>query len=360
MTDSSPAVRRGGGQSLKAVGDGHHCRSSSPQGIESPQRSLFSNGGADVQRGFDFDQPSAGGDSPFPLRPVPKANGGVRLAENPRLQVFHGDNVAALARLPAGQTDLIYIDPPFNTGKTQRRQQITAVQSRTGDRIGFQGRRYTTSVIGTKEYPDYFTDYVAFLEPRLTEAYRVLAPRGSLYLHVDYREVHRCRFLLDDIFGSDNFLNEIIWAYDFGGRPKDRWPAKHDNILFYVKDRSQYTFNRDAIERIPYMAPGLAGAEKAARGKLPTDTWWHTIVPTNSREKTGYPTQKPMGILRRIIAASSNPGDLVLDFFAGSGTTGAVAYQLGRRAVLVDSNPEAIDVMRRRFAHFTGVEWNSI
>lgn len=360
MTDSSPAICRGSGRSLEAVGDGHHGRSRSPQGVESPQPSLFSNSGVEVQKSQEIDRTRAPSDSKLPLEPASKANGGVRLSENPKLQVLHGDNVAALARLPAGQADLIYIDPPFNTGKTQRRQQITAVQSQTGDRIGFQGRRYTTSVVGTKEYPDYFTDYVAFLELRLTEAYRVLAPHGSLYLHVDYREVHRCRFLLDDIFGSNNFLNEIIWAYDFGGRPKDRWPAKHDNILFYVKDRARYTFNRDAIERIPYMAPGLAGADKAARGKLPTDTWWHTIVPTNSREKTGYPTQKPVGILRRIIAASSNPGDLVLDFFAGSGTTGAVAYELGRRAVLIDSNPEAIDVMRRRFAHFDRVEWITI
>lgn len=282
--------------------------------------------------------------SPAPVRP-------------PYLQIFHGDNVAVLERLPRGGVDLIYIDPPFNTGKVQRRRQIRAEHSPGAGRVGFQGRRYKTSVVRTREYSDYFTDYVAFLEPRLVEAHRVLAPHGSLYLHVDYREVHRCRFLLDAIFGADNLVNEIIWAYDFGGRPKDRWPAKHDNILFYVKNRSRYTFNRDAVERIPYMAPGLAGADKATRGKLPTDTWWHTIVPTNSREKTGYPTQKPLGILRRIVAASSNPGDLVLDFFAGSGTTGVAAYDMGRRAILVDSNPEAIAVMRQRFADLDHVEW---
>ena len=296
----------------------------------------------------------------------------VRGAGTPPLHVLHCDNVVALERLSAGEVDLIYIDPPFNTGKTQRRTQIKAVQSPAASRVGFQGRRYRTSVVGTRQYADYFTDYLAFLEPRLVEAYRVLAPNGSLYLHVDYREVHRCRFLLDEIFGANNFVNEIIWAYDFGGRPKDRWPAnfggrpkdrwpaKHDNILFYVKNRGRYTFNRDDIERIPYMAPGLAGREKAARGKLPTDTWWHTIVPTNSREKTGYPTQKPVGILRRIVAASSNPGDLVLDFFAGSGTTGVVAREMGRRAVLVDSNPEAIEVMRRRFAHLDRVQWTTL
>ena len=275
----------------------------------------------------------------------------------PDLQVVHGDNLDFLKELPAGQIDLIYIDPPFNTGKIQRRQQIKAAQSPTASRVGFQGRTYRTSVVGTREFTDCFTDYIAFLEPRLVEAYRVLAPHGSFYLHVDYREAHRCRFLLDEIFGAGNFLNEIIWAYDFGGRPKDRWPAKHDNILFYVKDRTRYTFNRDAVERIPYMAPGLAGKEKAARGKFPTDTWWHTIVPTNSKEKANYPTQKPAGILRRIVAASSNAGDLVLDFFAGSGTTGAVAHELGRRAILVDCNPEAIVVMRRRFESIDSVEW---
>ena len=328
---------------------------------ELEQQSLLpTSSGTDNERRLRTDHATApnGQDSGF--RPTPATNSPVTPPAPPALQVFHGDNVAALGRLRAGQADLIYIDPPFNTGKTQRRRQIKAVQSPAASRLGFQGRTYKTSVVGTREYSDYFTDYVAFLEPRLVDAYRVLAPHGSLYLHVDYREVHRCRFLLDDIFGADNLVNEIIWAYDFGGRPKDRWPAKHDNILFYVKDRARYTFNRDAIERIPYMAPGLAGADKAARGKLPTDTWWHTIVPTNSREKTGYPTQKPAGILRRIVAASSNPGDLVLDFFAGSGTTGAVAHEMGRRAVLVDSNPEAIDVMRRRFAHLDHVEWTTL
>ena len=279
---------------------------------------------------------------------------------SPSLQIFYGDNLVALEKIPEAEVDLIYIDPPFNTGKTQSRQQIKAVHSPEGSRTGFQGRRYQTSVISTREYPDIFSDYLAFLEPRLREAYRVLAPHGSLYLHIDYREVHRCRYLLDSIFGADNLLNEIIWAYDYGGRPKDRWPAKHDNILFYVKDRSKYTFNRDVIERIPYMAPGLVGAEKAKRGKLPTDTWWHTIVPTNGKEKTGYPTQKPVGILRRIVTASSNPGDLVLDFFAGSGTTGFAAMEMGRHAILIDSNREAINIMQRRFSHFNHVTCSTL
>lgn len=275
------------------------------------------------------------------------ANGRIHLA----------DNLQVLRALPSGSVDLIYIDPPFNTGKTQQRTQIKTVATEDGDRTGFQGRRYKTIPVGSKAFVDTFDDYLAFLEPRLREAHRVLAPHGSFYFHIDYREAHYCKVLLDVIFGRECFLNEIIWAYDYGGRPKNKWPPKHDNILLYVKDPSNYVFNTEEIERIPYMAPGLVGPEKAARGKLPTDVWWHTIVPTNGKEKTGYPTQKPLGILRRIVQASSRPGDLVLDFFAGSGTTGMAAYELGRRFILVDNNPEAIAVMARRFAGMADIEW---
>lgn len=272
-------------------------------------------------------------------------------------KIYLADNLDVLAGLPSHSVDLIYIDPPFNTGKVQRRIQLRTVRTDDGNRLGFHGRRYASVVVGRRSFGDYFDDYLAFLEPRLVEAYRVLAVHGSLYVHVDYREVHYCKVLLDGIFGRENFLNEIIWAYDYGGRPRRRWPAKHDNILFYVKDLDRYVFNQEAIERIPYMAPNLVGPEKAARGKLPTDTWWHTIVPTNSSEKTGYPTQKPLGILRRIIAASSHPGALVLDFFAGSGTTGAAALELDRRFLLVDHNPEALTVMAQRFDGVEGIAW---
>jgi site-specific DNA-methyltransferase (adenine-specific) len=280
------------------------------------------------------------------------------LADNTVGKIYFADNLEVLRTFPDESVDLIYIDPPFNTGKVQERISIKAVRSEEGDRVGFQGRRYQSVVIGRKRFADMFDDYLGFLEPRLVEAYRILAPHGSLYFHVDYREVHYCKVLLDGIFGRQCFLNEIIWAYDYGGRPKDRWPAKHDNILLYVKNPGQHVFNADAIERIPYMAPGLVGAEKAARGKLPTDVWWHTIVPTNSAEKTGYPTQKPLGILRRIIQASSRPGAVVLDFFAGSGTTGMAALELGRRFILVDNNPEALAVMARRFDGIEGITWS--
>ena len=267
------------------------------------------------------------------------------------------ENLDFLRTLPGGSANLIYIDPPFNTGKEQRRHSLQTVRDPDGDRTGFQGERYRTVHLGSQAYGDSFDDYLAFLEPRLTEAYRVLSADGTFYFHIDYREVHYCKVLLDGIFGRASFLNEIIWAYDYGARSTKKWPAKHDNILVYVKDPANYVFNTDEVERIPYMAPGLVGPEKAARGKLPTDTWWHTIVPTNGKEKTGYPTQKPIGILRRIVQASSRPGDHVLDFFAGSGTTGAACLETGRRFTLVDSNPEAVAVMAKRFAGVKEIEW---
>jgi site-specific DNA-methyltransferase (adenine-specific) len=272
-------------------------------------------------------------------------------------KIYFADNLEILRMLPPESVDLIYIDPPFNTGKIQSRTQIKTVRSVAGNRTGFQGHRYESIVVGRMRFNDLFDDYLSFLEPRLIEAHRVLAKHGSFYFHVDYREVHYCKILIDNIFGRDNFLNEIIWAYDYGGRPKNRWPPKHDNILLYAKNSGQHIFNYEDIERIPYMAPGLVGPEKAARGKLPTDTWWHTIVPTNGKEKTGYPTQKPLGILRRIIQASSRPGSVVLDFFAGSGTTGAAAIELGRRFILVDNNPEALEVMAKRFDGIPGIDW---
>ena len=272
-------------------------------------------------------------------------------------KIYFGDNLPILRSLPAESVDLIYIDPPFNTGKRQARTQIKTDRSEKGDRVGFAGQRYETKRIGQKSYRDVFDDFIAFIEPRLVEAHRLLKPHGSLYFHIDYREVHYCKILLDEIFGRDCFINEIIWAYDYGGRPKNRWPAKHDNILFYVKNPKGYIFNRDEIERIPYMSPGLVGPEKAARGKLPTDTWWHTIVATNSKEKTGYPTQKPRGVIDRIVTASSMPGDVVLDFFAGSGTVGESCLALGRHFILIDNNPQAVEVMASRFAGLEQIEW---
>jgi len=264
-------------------------------------------------------------------------------------RILHGDNLAALRTMASGEAALIYIDPPFNTGKAQTRTQIRTVQDKTGgDRVGFGGRSYRTEKLGTTSYADHFDDFIGFLRPRVEEAYRVLAASGSFFLHIDYREAHYCKVMLDEVFGRACFQNEIIWAYDYGARATRRWPAKHDTILWYTRDPKRYTFNLSESDRIPYMAPGLVGAEKAARGKTPTDVWWHTIVSPTGKEKTGYATQKPLGILERIVRVHSNPGDLVLDFFAGSGTTGAAAAKHGRAFCMVDESAEAVRVMEKR------------
>jgi site-specific DNA-methyltransferase (adenine-specific) len=265
-------------------------------------------------------------------------------------EILLGDNIELLPRFSDGSFQLIYIDPPFNTGRAQARVTLQTVAHEDGDRTGFQGRRYVTRPLAESSYSDTFDDYLAFLAPRLRHAHRLLAREGTLYFHIDYREAHYCKLLLDEIFGRDCFLNEIVWAYDYGARARRRWPAKHDTILVYVKDPHAYLFDSEGVDREPYMAPALVTPEKAARGKLPTDVWWHTIVPTNGAEKTGYPTQKPEGIVRRMVLASTRPGDWCLDFFAGSGTLGAVAAALDRHYVLIDSNPQAVQIMRSRLS----------
>ncbi len=269
-------------------------------------------------------------------------------------QVILGENLEVLPRFEDGTFQLIYIDPPFNTGRAQTRRTVHTAADESGDRTGFAGRRYSTRLLTESSYRDDFEDYLAFLEPRLCEARRLLSESGTLYFHIDYREAHYCKLLLDELFGRESFLNEIVWAYDYGARSRRRWPAKHDTILVYVKDRTRYHYDAEAVDREPYMAPGLVTPEKAARGKLPTDVWWHTIVPTNGSEKTGYPTQKPEGIVRRMIQASTRPGDWCLDFFAGSGTLGAAAAKLDRRYVLIDCNPEAVRVARVRLGLAAG------
>jgi site-specific DNA-methyltransferase (adenine-specific) len=270
--------------------------------------------------------------------------------------IFLSDALDSLTRLPDECIDLVYLDPPFGTGRNRRLDSI-----RTGSgpmtRTGFAGRTYSYEVTSSIQYADRMTleEYIGFLHVRIVQVHRVLKTTGSLYLHLDHNAVHHARLLLDEVFGAERFVNEIIWAYDYGGRARDRWPRKHDNILWYSKSR-RWTFNRDAVDRIPYMAPGLVGPDKAARGKLPTDVWWLTIVPTNGAERTGYPTQKPEKLLERIITASSNQGDLVADFFCGSGTTGAVAARLGRRYLLVDDNPDAVRIASQRLREVRGFD----
>jgi site-specific DNA-methyltransferase (adenine-specific) len=266
-------------------------------------------------------------------------------------QIILGDNAAVLPTLPAAFARLIYIDPPFNTGRRQKRDRVRVLAAQgEGDRVGFGGRRYDTDHVASGSFADEFEDFEAFLLPRIEAGLRCLTPDGSLFVHLDYREVHHIKVALDRLLGRDRFQNEIIWAYDYGGRPKDRWPAKHDTILWYCADPERYVFNYDEIDRIPYMAPSLVSAEKAERGKTPTDVWWHTIVPTSGKEKTGYPTQKPLGIMNRLVKVHSAPGDVILDFFAGSGTTGEAAAKNGRGFVLVDHNVEAVTIAAARLA----------
>lgn len=313
--------------------------------------------------------PSAGGvaaASSCPARGIRWQTGAVSADEPDR--VIHADNLDVLPTLPDGRFTLVYLDPPFNTGRAQARQSTRHVRqgvtddaspSASGTITGFGGRQYERVRGDLLRYDDRFDDYWGFLEPRLAEAWRLLADDGTLYLHLDYREAHYAKVLLDALFGRECFLNELIWAYDYGGKSKRRWPTKHDTILVYVKDPERYFFDSAAVDREPYMAPGLVTPEKAELGKLPTDVWWHTIVSPTGREKTGYPTQKPEGVLRRIVQASSRPGDWVLDAFAGSGTTGAVARSLGRRFVLVDEHADAIEVMRRRFSDAAGIRFDA-
>ena len=275
-----------------------------------------------------------------------------------RGNIYCGDNLPLLRGMKSESVALVYIDPPFNTGKRQARKRIRTIRDVNGDRVGFGGNAYRTETMGETGYADAFADYPAFLRPRLEEAHRVLAPNGSLFFHIDWRESARCRLMLEDIFGGpEHCINEIIWAYDFGARAKTRWPAKHDNIYWFAKNPDDFVFNYDEVDTVPYMAPGLQTPERVARGKPLTDVWWNSIVPTNGRERTGYATQKPLAIVGRIIRVHSNPGDMVLDFFAGGGTAGEAAAASGRRFVLMDSNPDAFAAMKKRLQKFPGVKF---
>ncbi len=270
----------------------------------------------------------------------------------PTVTIVRAENLEWLRAQPAGEFALVYVDPPFNTGRRRELRRLETERDDAGDRTGFRGRRYRTREVGRMAYGDTHEDYLGFLRPRLEQAVRLLTANGSLFVHLDPRESHYVKVLLDELLGRASFLNEIVWAYDYGARSRRRWSTKHDVILWYARDPRDYAFDADESDRIPYLAPALVGDEKARRGKTPTDVWWHTIVPPGGKERTGYPTQKPLGVLRRIVRVHSRPGDRVLDFFAGSGTTGEAAAECGRDAVLVDENPAAVEVMQRRLARF--------
>lgn len=277
-----------------------------------------------------------------------------------KLEIFFEDNLTRLKKLDTASINLIYIDPPFNTGKVQKRTQIKTIADNEGDRVGFGNKRYKSLKLSTTRYNDSFDDFLGFIEPRMIEAKRILTDNGSLFFHLDYREVHYCKVLIDEIFGRSSFINEIIWSYDYGARSKKKWSTKHDNILWYAKNPDNYVFNYEKIDRIPYMAPNLVGKEKAKIGKTPTDVWWNTIVSPNGKEKTGYATQKPLAILNRIVKIHSNYGDKLCDFFAGSGSFGEAAYRQGRDCILVDNNPQAIEIMKKRFSDFNCTFFNSL
>lgn len=332
-------------------------------GAETPNSDIrfarFGNGYRDHPLLRRSGRSGRGAPNPEACLPLPREITGARVrCENPsteltvnRLEIHQGECLDVASRFGSGSFDLIYIDPPFNSGRVQSRTRLKTVRDDDGDRIGFNGNRYATRRLGESSFDDRFDDFAAFIEPRLEEAHRLLTPCGAFFLHIDCRESHYCKIILDRVFGRESFMNEIIWAYDYGSRSKRRWSAKHDTIFWYAKNPNRYIYNYDEIDRVPYMAPELVGPEKAARGKTPTDVWWNTIVSPQGKEKTGYPTQKPLAILNRIIRVHSNPSDRVLDFFAGSGTTGEAANRNGRDAVLVDISPEAVDVMSRRLAH---------
>ena len=265
------------------------------------------------------------------------------------IEIYHKDNLEVLKNMKSNSIDLVYIDPPFNTGKIQDRKSLKTIKSNNGDRTGFKGQKYSTKIIGSKSYSDIHENFLDFLKERIIQTKRILKENGSFFLHLDYREIHYAKVMCDEIFGRQSFINEIIWAYDYGARSKTKWSTKHDNILWYSINPNNFTFRYDDIDRIPYMAPELVSADKVKRGKTPTDCWWNTIVSPNGKEKTGYPTQKPLAILNRIIKVHSNPGETVLDYFAGSGTTGIAAINNGRNAILRDKNPAAIKIMEKRF-----------
>jgi site-specific DNA-methyltransferase (adenine-specific) len=256
--------------------------------------------------------------------------------------VHHGQALNFLQSLDDSSIDLIYTDPPFGTGDMQT-----------------MSRKKAGTVISKIEYSDKFSNYMEFLEPHLWEMHRVLKDTGTMYLHLDWRWVHYAKVVCDEIFGYDNFLNEIIWSYNFGGRGKDRFPQKHDTILVYAKELGKHTFNWDDIDRIPYAAPALQYAgrtkeeaeKRIAEGQVPTDVWSMSIVGTASKERIGYPNQKPLKLIKRIIAASSNPNDIVIDPFVGSGSTAGAAIEMDRRFIVNDASQHAIDTMKKRFAN---------
>ncbi|MDD2192790.1 MAG: DNA methyltransferase, partial [Bacteroidales bacterium] len=283
-------------------------------------------------------------------------------------RLIYGDNLLAMQALLSGDEatglpsmrgmiDLIYIDPPYDS----------KADYRTSVKLPGADLSQKPTVIEQFAYADTWKDgtvsYLKMLYPRLVLLKELLSERGSIYLHIDWHVGHYVKLLLDDIFGKDNFVNEIIWKYSWGLHIESRWNRKHDMILMYSKTIDSIIFNAyDVMEKrdeevLRRLASGVSGATMTANKskhqdktlKLPADVWEIPTINAMSKEKIGYATQKPEALLEKIIKASSNEGSIVLDVFGGSGTTAAVAERLGRRWITTDIGKPAILVMRKRF-----------
>jgi DNA modification methylase len=274
-------------------------------------------------------------------------------------QLILGDNLSVMAALLPkyeGRINLVYADPPFFTNRKFNARIGRGEDSRKPDEWKL-----------THGYQDNWIDldeYLDFLYQRLSLMYRLLAPNGTLYLHLDWHADAYARLILDELFGAENFLNEIIWTYHGPSPIRTAFNRKHDTILSYVKGKD-YTFNADAV-REPYnqntvntfkssSKAGFGKVPNLERGKVPEDWWYFPVVARLHNERTGYPTQKPNALVERIILASSNPGDLVADFFCGSGTTPYVAAKNGRKFIACDENPSAIHTARCRLLDVNSV-----
>lgn len=267
----------------------------------------------------------------------------------PTADVYCAENRTLLARLAdawAGRFQLIYLDPPFGTGKVY------------AARIGGERCRPARAVDAYRDDLA-FDAYLRWLGDRLALMRDLLHETGTLYVHLDWHAVHYVKVALDRLFGRQRFLNELIWCYHGPSPIRSAFKRKHDTILVYTRS-ADYFFDADAV-RVPYdptTVKTFASSPKAgfgktpdlARGKVPEDWWYFPVVARVHTERVGYETQKPTALLDRIIKASSRPGDLVGDFFAGSGTTGVVAARLGRNVALVDRNPVAVEKTLLRLA----------
>lgn len=270
-------------------------------------------------------------------------------------EILQGDNLILMQQLiDAGvEVDLVYIDPPYGI-KVDEKFGMLAWKD------VFEPKNRVDEIINIELLCSKGEcNYLRWLYPRLVLLKELLSERGSIYLHIDWHAGHYVKLIMDDIFGKENFRNEIVWCYRQGGRSQSNYSQKHDTIYWYSKSNSQWVFNGDSV-RVPY--EGTGGYQTSGKGvvingkvykpnelgKIPEDWWDIPAIPPMSMERIGYATQKPEALLERIIKGSSNEDSIVLDVFGGSGTTAAVAERLGRRWIIIDNNPEAIEIITKR------------